>query len=107
MDRRTVLKTGALAFAGMGFGACLGKTSPIATVATPPVGAGVRPANDLVPVNASWDRVIHTTVGLRPYRAPGFVVKVEKLDEKTVVHNYGHGGGGCRSRGERAIWRRI
>jgi glycine/D-amino acid oxidase-like deaminating enzyme len=45
-------------------------------------------------VEASWDRVIRTTVGLRPHRDAGFLLKVEKLDEKTVVHNYGHGGAG-------------
>jgi glycine/D-amino acid oxidase-like deaminating enzyme len=40
------------------------------------------------------DRVIRTVVGLRPFRPSGFVVRAEKLGEKTVVHNYGHGGGG-------------
>jgi glycine/D-amino acid oxidase-like deaminating enzyme len=38
--------------------------------------------------------VIRTVVGLRPFRPSGFVVRVEKLGDKTVVHNYGHGGGG-------------
>jgi D-amino-acid oxidase len=38
--------------------------------------------------------VIRTVVGLRPFRSSGFVVKAEKLDEKTIIHNYGHGGGG-------------
>ena len=38
--------------------------------------------------------MIRTVVGLRPFRPSGFVVKTEKLDAKTVVHNYGHGGGG-------------
>jgi glycine/D-amino acid oxidase-like deaminating enzyme len=33
-------------------------------------------------------------VGLRPYRPSGFVVRGEKLDSKTVIHNYGHGGAG-------------
>jgi D-amino-acid oxidase len=33
-------------------------------------------------------------VGLRPFRASGFVVRAEKLGDKTLVHNYGHGGGG-------------
>lgn len=32
--------------------------------------------------------------GLRPYRPSGFVVRREALDEKTLIHNYGHGGGG-------------
>src|SRR5206468_6660062 len=40
------------------------------------------------------DRIIRTVVGLRPFRSSGFVVRTEKLGEKTVVHNYGHGGGG-------------
>lgn len=38
--------------------------------------------------------MIRTTVGLRPHRDSGFVVRAEKLDEKTVIHNYGHGGTG-------------
>ncbi len=93
MDRRTLLKTGGLAFVGMGLGAC-GPKTPKAPPMIGAIGRGVRPALDLVPVKASWDRIIHTTVGLRPYRASGFVVKPEKLDEKTLIHNYGHGGGG-------------
>jgi glycine/D-amino acid oxidase-like deaminating enzyme len=48
----------------------------------------------LVPVNVSPDRVIRTTVGLRPHRDAGFVVRAARLDEKLLVHNYGHGGAG-------------
>ena len=33
-------------------------------------------------------------VGLRPYRPSGFVVRAEKVAEKLIIHNYGHGGGG-------------
>ena len=33
-------------------------------------------------------------VGLRPFRTSGFVVRSERLGEKTVVHNYGHDGAG-------------
>jgi D-amino-acid oxidase len=40
------------------------------------------------------NRVIRTIVGLRPFRPSGFVVRAEKLDAKTLVHNYGHGGAG-------------
>ena len=40
------------------------------------------------------DRVIRTVAGLRPYRAAGFVVRAEALGDKTLVHNYGHGGAG-------------
>jgi D-amino-acid oxidase len=45
-------------------------------------------------VHASLERVIRTTVGLRPYRPSGFVLRTERLDAKTLVHNYGHGGAG-------------
>lgn len=45
-------------------------------------------------VDVSSDRVIRTVVGLRPFRAAGFVVESEKLDDKVVIHDYGHGGGG-------------
>lgn len=38
--------------------------------------------------------VIREVVGHRPYRPSGFVVRSEKLGDKVVVHNYGHGGAG-------------
>jgi glycine/D-amino acid oxidase-like deaminating enzyme len=41
-----------------------------------------------------YDRIIRTVVGLRPYRASGFVVRAEKVDDTLVIHNYGHGGAG-------------
>ncbi len=48
----------------------------------------------LVPVRVSADRIIRTDVGLRPYRRSGFVVSREARGSKTLIHNYGHGGGG-------------
>ena len=42
----------------------------------------------------TWDRVIRTTVGLRPHRDAGFVLRADKLGDKLLVHNYGHGGAG-------------
>src|SRR5882724_7501957 len=51
-------------------------------------------ARRFLPVNVSRDRIIRTTVGLRPYRSEGFVVKPDRLGEKVVIHNYGHGGAG-------------
>ena len=85
MDRRTLLKAGSMAALGLGFGGCAlraGRTEV------------PRPRVSLPPVLASWDRVIRTTVGLRPHRPSGFVLRAEKLDAKTVIHNYGHGGAG-------------
>lgn len=47
-----------------------------------------------VPVRVARERLIRTVVGLRPYRAEGFVVSAERAGEKLLVHNYGHGGAG-------------
>jgi glycine/D-amino acid oxidase-like deaminating enzyme len=45
-------------------------------------------------VKVSRERVIRTVVGLRPFRSEGFVVSAERLGQKLLVHNYGHGGAG-------------
>jgi glycine/D-amino acid oxidase-like deaminating enzyme len=75
-----------MAAIGFGMSACGPKTAPNLTPR--------RPAVTLPPVKASWDRVIRTTVGLRPHRDAGFVLKADRLDDKLLVHNYGHGGAG-------------
>jgi D-amino-acid oxidase len=49
---------------------------------------------NLARIDATWERVIRTTVGLRPHRPRGFLLSAEKLDAKLLVHNYGHGGSG-------------
>lgn len=39
--------------------------------------------------------IVQTTTGLRPYRAGGYRVELERLhDGRPLVHNYGHGGSG-------------
>jgi D-amino-acid oxidase len=86
VDRRTLLKTTGMAAIGWSIGACATRSraqnvSPHLYVSLPPV-------------EASWDRIIRTTVGLRPHRPSGFVLKADKLDDKTLIHNYGHGGAG-------------
>jgi D-amino-acid oxidase len=88
MNRRAFLERSGLALAGLGLGGC-------ATMGSRGVPAASRrtPIN-LAPVRASWDRVIRTTVGLRPHRDSGFVLRAEPLDAKTVIHNYGHAGAG-------------
>ena len=85
MDRRVLLKTGGLAAAGIVAGGCAGRAAR-----TGPQ----QPYVNLPLVEASWDRVIRTTVGLRPHRPSGFHLRAERLDAKTVIHNYGHGGAG-------------
>jgi glycine/D-amino acid oxidase-like deaminating enzyme len=39
-------------------------------------------------------RVLRSVAGLRPWRAGGFRVEREPFVDKTLVHNYGHGGSG-------------
>jgi len=91
MDRRTLLRNAGLAAMGLAVGGC---ASNPARVASAPVGRGLGRRARLVPVNVSWDRIIRTTVGLRPHRPTGFVVRADRMDTKTIVHNYGHGGAG-------------
>lgn len=87
MDRRGFLERSGLGLLGLGFAGCASAPGP--------AGLGlVRPARRLAPVRASWDRVIRTTVGLRPYRPSGFVLDAERLDDKLLIHNFGHGGSG-------------
>ncbi len=83
MDRRTLLKIGGLGLLGSGLGACAAR-SP----------APGRSPLRLAPVRVDPDRIIRTTVGLRPHRPAGFLLRAERLDETIVIHNYGHGGAG-------------
>jgi len=46
------------------------------------------------PVKVARDRIIREVVGLRPFRSEGFVVDAQRIGEKLLVHNYGHGGAG-------------
>src|SRR6185295_14331841 len=88
MNRRLAIKHGSMALVGFGLGAC--RTSSRVDVGTP----SARPARHLAPVIASWDRVLRTTVGLRPHRKSGFVLRADRLGDKLLVHNYGHAGAG-------------
>ena len=86
MDRRTALKLSATVMAGLLLPGCgLRVSSGAAPATTSP---------SLPRVLASENRLIRTVAGLRPYRPSGFVVRAERLGEKTVIHNYGHGGAG-------------
>ena len=72
MNRRLAIKHGSMALVGLGLGACR-------TTSRLDVGMrSARPARHLAPVLASWDRVLRTTVGLRPHRKSGFVLRAEK-----------------------------
>jgi len=89
MNRRAFLKVSSVSAVGFGLSGCAASSSRPATTPAGPHRPVVVP-----PVKASWDRVIRTTVGLRPHRDAGFVLKADKLDDRLLVHNYGHGGAG-------------
>ncbi len=83
MDRRTLLKIGGLGVLGGGLGACSARLAPMD-----------RTPLRLAPVRVARNRIIRTTVGLRPHRPSGFLLGAQRLDATTVIHNYGHGGAG-------------
>jgi D-amino-acid oxidase len=88
MDRRNALKACGMAALGVGLASCRSARRP------PSAAPSSRVRLTLPPVRASWDRIIRTTVGLRPHRPTGFNVSAETVDGKTVIHDYGHGGAG-------------
>ncbi len=93
---RTALAAGALAVAdGPRAFARSGSLTPalrLSTVssATP----SLLETRRFAPVKVAANRIIRTLVGLRPFRDEGFVVDYERLGDKLLVHNYGHGGAG-------------
>jgi len=88
VNRRRMLQTGGMALVGFGLGSC--RTGSATSPSRP-----ARPAPAvLAPVQASWDRVLRTTVGLRPHRDAGFVLRAERFGDKTLIHDYGHAGAG-------------
>jgi D-amino-acid oxidase len=86
LTRRVMLRATGLAAVGVALPGCAGRRT----------GPRVTPESKrhLARVRVSEDRIIRTVVGLRPFRPSGFVVRAEKQGDKTIVHDYGHGGGG-------------
>ena len=87
-QRRNILKTLGVGAVATAIGGC----APMATNA----GKYQRQYSrkPWVAPRISMENIIREVVGHRPYRPSGFVVRSEKLDDKTVIHNYGHGGAG-------------
>jgi D-amino-acid oxidase len=56
--------------------------------------AGFDSERRFAPVRVARNRIIREVVGLRPYRAEGFLVDAERVGNKLLIHNYGHGGAG-------------
>ena len=87
MNRRDFLSGVAMA----GLSGCAYKAR---TPAIPPVLPPCDAFPKLMPIRAQTDRIFRVTVCLRPFRAAGPRLDVERVGDKTVVHNYGHGGSG-------------
>lgn len=84
------IETGGLTHAGFSGLLYPGKQLPLAQffpLFTPKTTPWVKP-------QISRDHIQRVTVGLRPHRPSGFVVRSERLGSKTLIHNYGHGGSG-------------
>jgi glycine/D-amino acid oxidase-like deaminating enzyme len=56
--------------------------------------AAREPISSFPKVDIAANRVIRQVAGLRPFRPSGFVVRAEEFGDKTLIHNYGHGGCG-------------
>ena len=84
MTRRDALKWMTVAVGVGAVGGC----------ASFPAATPRRARRRLAPVLATEDRIIRQVVGLRPFRRSGFLVRAEPRNEKLLIHNYGHGGGG-------------
>lgn len=94
IDRRRLLRAGGLAALGAGVaGLGLGCASPGRRGGDETV-AWQRLPRRFRPVKVHPRREIRTVVGLRPFRPSGFRLEAERLDDKLLVHDYGHGGGG-------------
>ena len=91
LSRRKLIRWSAAAAAGAVASRCASRL---------PAGSAASGAERAVPmrrlarVDVAPERIIRRTVGLRPFRPTGFVVRAERLLDKLLVHDYGHGGAG-------------
>jgi D-amino-acid oxidase len=92
MNRRSFLQSSS-AIAGLSLAGCARRVvTPAAAVPAPlPFYDAMSP---IPPIRAHVDRIFRVTVCLRPFRPAGPRLDVERVGEKIVVHNYGHGGSG-------------
>ncbi len=95
MDRRFFLQgSGALAgFSAFGLMGCA-KHVTAPQVASAPALPFYDAVGPILPIRAHVDRIFRITVCLRPFRAAGPRLDMERVGDKVVAHNYGHGGSG-------------
>jgi glycine/D-amino acid oxidase-like deaminating enzyme len=80
---------------GAGAALLLGMAEGCSTLpAARPERVGNSASLQLPPLHAEVDRITLITVCTRPFRPEGPRLDVEHRGDKTIVHNYGHGGSG-------------
>lgn len=103
MQRREFLRQAGvtLSVASAGALAACARQPVLPAKVLPPSGSPPMPAvrllpgaAELAPIRAQVDRITGVYVCTRPFRAAGPRIETERLGEKTIVHNYGHGGSG-------------
>jgi D-amino-acid oxidase len=76
----------------------LGAAATVSAIMPATARAGNAPARmaqaSLPKFQVTPNQIIGARAGLRPFRPSGFVVRSEPFGDKTLVHNYGHGGCG-------------
>jgi D-amino-acid oxidase len=87
MDRRRLM--GETLLAGLGLTTLGGCATMSGARPSPSYGP-----DSLAPIRAATDRIFDISVCLRPFRAAGPRLDTERVGDKLVVHNYGHGGSG-------------
>jgi D-amino-acid oxidase len=98
INRRSFLQgSGAVAgLSAMGLSGCARHViAPVApTAAAAPAFPFYDAVGPIIPIRADMDRIFRITVCTRPFRPAGPRQDVERVGDKVVVHNYGHGGSG-------------
>jgi glycine/D-amino acid oxidase-like deaminating enzyme len=93
MDRRFFLQgsTALAASTAMGLTGCTRKVVTAPGTPSLPFYDALGP---IPPIRAHADRIFRITVCLRPFRPTGPRLDVERVGDRVVIHNYGHGGSG-------------
>ena len=93
MNRRDFLHS-STALAALSLAGCNPKPVTTSAAATAPTLPYYDRVPALAPIRAHEDRIFRITVCLRPFRATGPRIELEKVADKFIIHNYGHGGSG-------------
>src|ERR1700731_127289 len=98
INRRNFLQgSGAFAsLSAMGLSGCTRQvTAPLPPLVTStPAFPFYDAVGPIIQIRADMDRIFRITVCTRPFRAAGPRQDVERVGDKYIVHNYGHGGSG-------------